>query len=98
MENIFHQAAFKCSVWALAVKVMDMFEEGELKDQHLSTKALITKPVFRQQYLSSIQCLPVKFKVEVLQQVVDGDISLSELKEKAATFRSTKDIQKAFCR
>lgn len=32
-ENLFCQAAFPRSIWELAVKVMNMFENGELKNQ-----------------------------------------------------------------
>ena len=39
-ENLFCQAAFPRSVWELAVKVMNMFENGEIKNQKLSKKNL----------------------------------------------------------
>lgn len=77
---------------------MDLYEEGNTKDQSLTAKQLVTKPVFRQQYFSCIQCLPDPFKMEVLQDVLDGDLSLSELKDKATAYRSIKEVQKAFCR
>ena len=98
MDNVFNQASFKQNVWQLVVTIMDLFEEGELKDQSLNTKALMTKPEFRQQYLSPIQCLPDAFKLEVLQQVVDGDLSLMELRDKAAEYRSLRTIERAFCK
>ena len=94
MDNI------KRNVW---IKASDMYEEGNTeegntKDQSLTAKQLVTKPVFRQQYFSCIQCLPDPFKMEVLQDVLDGDLSLSELKDKATAYRSIKEVQKAFCR
>ena len=69
MENIFKQASFTKEVWALAVSVMNLYEEGELKDQTLSTKSLTTKPEFKQQNFSPIQCLPDEFKLEMLSKV-----------------------------
>ena len=98
MDNVFNQASFKSDVWKLVSTIMDKFEEGELKDQTLSTKSLITKPEFRQQYLSPIQCLPEEFKLDVLQDVVDGDLSLAELREKAVNYRSMWTIERAFCK
>ena len=98
MDNVFNQASFRSDVWKLVSTIMDKFEEGELKDQTLSTKALITKPEFRQQYLSPIQCLPEEFKLAVLQEVIDGDRSLAELREKAANYRSMRTIERAFCK
>lgn len=77
---------------------MDKFEEGELKDQTLTAKSLLSKPEFKQQYFSPIQCLPDSFKTEMLQKVLDEELSLPELKEKAAEYRSQKSIQKAFCK
>ena len=43
-ENLFCQAAFPRSVWELAVKVMNMFEDGELKNQKLSKKKPVLDP------------------------------------------------------
>ena len=95
MDNIFNQASFKKNVWVRASVVMDLYEEGNTKDQSLTAKQLITKPEFRQQYLSCIQCLPDPFK---MKDVLDGDLSLSELKDKDSEYRSIKEVQKAFCR
>ena len=98
MENVFNQASFSKEVWNLAVTVMDLFEEGDLKDQQLSSKSLLTKPEFKQQHFTPIQCLPDDFKVEVLTQVVEGEMSLVELKQKATEYCSAKALQRAFCK
>ena len=98
MDNIFNQACFSKNVWSLANAVMDKFEEGDLKNHMLTAKSLITKPEFRQQFFSPGQCLPDPFKVEALQEVFDGDLSLSELKEKATEYRSHRASEKAFCK
>lgn len=39
-ENIFTQAAFSQNVWDVAIKVMDMYQDGQLKDQKLNRKRL----------------------------------------------------------
>ncbi|XP_064397804.1 uncharacterized protein LOC135344519 [Halichondria panicea] len=98
MENIFKQASFTKEVWALAVSVMNLYEEGELKDQTLSTKSLTTKPEFKQQNFSPIQCLPDEFKLEMLSKVSSSELSLAELKEEATSYRSRKSLQRAFCK
>ena len=98
VDNIFNQASFSKAVWELTTKIMDMFEEGELKNQCLSTKSLVTKPEFKQQYLSPIQCLPDDFKIEILQDAIEGELSLQQIKEKASDYRSQKSIERAFCR
>ena len=43
-ENIFTQAAFTPSVWELALRVIDMYENSQLKNQKLSKKCMIAKP------------------------------------------------------
>ena len=98
MDNIFNQACFSRSVWKLASTVMEMFEQGELKDQSLNAKALITTPEFKQQYLTPIQCLLDEFKLETLQEVANGELSLAELREKAAEHCVMKSLERAFCK
>ena len=60
-DNVFAQASLSKAVWALAVKIMDAFEAGELKDQRLSKKQLTAKPEFKQQNLQPVQSLPPAF-------------------------------------
>ena len=48
-----------------AVKIMDTFEAGELKDQRLSKKQLMAKPEFKQQNLQPVQSLLPAFQVRM---------------------------------
>ena len=63
-DNIFAQASLSKAVWALAVQIMDGFEAGELKDQNLSMKQLMSKPEFKQPKPTacseSSPCIPSK--------------------------------------
>jgi len=45
---------------------MDAFEAGELKDQKLSMKQLMSKPEFKQQNLQPVQSLPPAFQVSLM--------------------------------
>jgi len=65
-DNIFAQASLSKAVWALAVQIMDAFEAGELKDQKLSMKQLMSKPEFKQQNLQPVQSLPPAFQVSLM--------------------------------
>ena len=98
--NIFNQASFAKEVWSLASTVMDKFEAGELKGQssRAPSKSTMSKPDFRQQHFACIQSLPDEFKVEVLTEVSNGEMSLHEMKQRAAQYRSMKAVQRAFCR
>ena len=64
-DNVFAQASLSKAVWGLAVKIMDAFEAGELKDQRLSKKQLTAKPEFKQQNLQPVQSLPPAFQVRM---------------------------------
>ena len=94
MENIFNQACFTKEVWVLCIKIMDLFEEGQLKDQKLSTKSLVTKPEFKQHHFSSIQCLPSDFQIEIFGQVAEGELSLSEIKVRATKYTGSLKVFK----
>ena len=81
------------------MKVIQLFEAGELKDQKLSRKgSQITIPEFKQQYLQPIQCLPVEFQVKMLTKVVNKEVSFKDLKAAAANFRKLELIKRSFCR
>ena len=95
-ENIFTQAAFAPSVWDLAWKVIEMYENGKLKNQKLSKKCMIEMPEFKQHNFQCLHNLPPVFQQEVLQEVIDGTSSLDEMKKKANKFRSFECIKKAF--
>ena len=95
-ENIFTQAAFTKSVWDLAMEVIEMYENGRLKNQKLSKKCMIVKPEFKQHNFQCLHNLSPEFQQEVLQEVINGTVSLDEMKKKANNFRSLVSIKKAF--
>lgn len=78
--------------------MMDMYEDGALKDQKLNKKHLTSIPEFKQHLLQPIHHLNVDFQLDVLQKVIDGDLSLKELKAEAITFRALEAIRQAFIR
>ena len=68
-ENIFTQAAFSPPVWEVALKVIDLFEDGQLKMQRLTKKSLIiAKPEFKQHHLQCLHNMEPAFQKEILQQ------------------------------
>lgn len=92
-DNIFSQASLSKD---LAIRVIELFEDGELKDQKLQAKCnILTKPEFKQQHL---QPMPIDFQIENLTKVVNLEFSLKELKVEAATYRKLELIKKTFCR
>lgn len=58
-EKIFTQASFIPPVWDLACSVIEMFENGQLKNQKLSKKNLVAKPEFKQHHFQCLHNLPV---------------------------------------
>lgn len=98
-DNIFAQAALPKKTWDLAIQVIELFEEGELKDQKLQAKSrIVAKPEFKQQHLQPIQSLPPDFQIDKLTKVINLELSLKELKAEAATYRKLEQIKKSFCR
>ena len=91
-ENIFSQASFEINVWQIAIKVMNAYEKGDLKDQKLNKKQLLSTPEFKQHLLQPIHNLPNSFQVQVLEDVLVKDISLQEMKVSSVTFRSMESI------
>ena len=97
-DNVYCQASFSKEAWTLTVKIMDLFEQGKIKDQKLSIRQLTSKPDFKQQYLQPVQCLPDSFKLQILTSVAEKDMSFSELKKAATDYRAEQAVQKAFCK
>ena len=77
---------------------MDMYEDGALKDQKLNKKHLTSIPEFKQHLLQPIHHLNTDFQTDVLQKVIDEDLSLKELKAEAIKFRALQAIRQAFLR
>ena len=97
-ENIFAQASFSPLVWEKALKVIEMFEDGKLKNQKLNKKSLISKPEFKQHHLQCLHNLAPSFQQEILQQVSNREITLEEMKTRANDFRTLENIRKVFTR
>ena len=95
-ENIFSQAAFSPPVWEQALKVIELFEDGKLKNQKLNKKSLVSKPEFKQQHFQCIHNLNPSFQQKVLEQAVNREITLEEMKRKANDYRALENIRKAF--
>ncbi len=97
-DNIFCQAAFSEGVWSLATEVMNMYEDGQLKGQKLSRKNLLTTPEFKQQHFQPLHHLDPLYQQRMLQQLVDRDQSLSEMKEACSKHRSLSILKTSFVR
>ena len=95
-ENIFSQVAFSPPVWEQALRVIELFEDGKLKNQKLNKKSLVSKPEFKQQHFQCIHNLNPSFQQNILEQVVNCEITLEEMKRKATEYRALENIHKAF--
>ena len=62
-RNILNQAKMSQPVWDKAIEVMNLFEEGDTKDQVLSMKALKAKPEFKSYYLAPLHNMPEETQV-----------------------------------
>ena len=97
-ENIFSQAAFAPLVWEKAMQVMELFEDGKLKNQKLSKKNLISKPEFKQHHFQCLHNLAPSFQEQILQKVTACDITLEEMKTQSNRFRALENVKKVFAR
>ena len=97
-DAIFYQAALSKEVWDLATEVMNLFEKAKLKGQKLNLSTLLTKPEFKQQYLAPIRRLQPPDQTSLLQKVISGECSLSELKEAATEIKQMSALRAAFVR
>ena len=75
---------------------MDLFEAGKLKDQKINFSKLLSKPDFKQHYITPIRGLPEKDQCALLHKIIEREISLSELKEHSATLKSMATLKTAF--
>lgn len=97
-DSILSQAALPRSVWSLAVRLMDLYENGMLKDQKLNLSSLMAKPEFKQQYLAPIRAMNEEDQCKLLNKVISKEISLNELKTEAAQMKSISALKVAFVR
>ena len=97
-ENIFAQSTFSNTIWSKVTKVMDLFEDGSLKDQKLIKKHLISAPEVKQHHLQPLCRLPESVQGSLLDSVLDEESSLKEMKEKANKYQQLESMKKAFVR
>ena len=95
-DAIFSQAAMAKPVWTLAVEVMDLFKKAKLKGQKLKLSSLMSEPDFKQQYLVPIRTLPENEQCSLLKRVIDGEISIANLKGEAGSIKQMECLKKAF--
>ena len=77
---------------------MDLFERAKLKGQRLNLTTLLSKPEFKQQYFAPIRALDEDVQVELLTKLIDGEISLQELKGEADKVKQIRALHVAFLR
>ena len=80
------------------MNVMDLFERAKLKGQRLNLSTLLAKPEFKQQYLAPIRALDEEVQVKLLTKLIDGEISLQELKGEADKVKQFRALHTAFLR
>ena len=95
-ENIFAQAALPKPVWEKVILTFDKYEEGGLKDQKFNKKSLIALPEIKQHHFQPLTHLPMDIQLDLIDEVLDENISLIEMKEKACNYRQQQLIKKAF--
>lgn len=97
-DSIFYQASLPKRVWELAMIVIDLYEQAKLKGQKLNLANLMSKPDFKQQYLAPIRALDADNQCLLLQRVIDGELSLNELKTESSNFKQMQSLRLAFVR
>lgn len=75
---------------------MDLFQEAKLKGQKLKLSNLLSKPDFKQQYLSPIRTLEESSQCLLLQKVIDRELSVLELKGAAAEMKNMAALKQSF--
>ncbi len=97
-DNVFSQASLRKQVWDLVVQVMDLFEQSKLKAQKLRMSTLLQKPEFKQNYLAPIRTLPISDQCLLLQKVIAGETSLTELQTAATQLKQKAALKTAFAK
>lgn len=75
-----------------------MFEEGSLKDQKLSMKNLTTCPKIKQHHIQHICWLPENTRSDILDSVINKELSLAQMKERADKTSHYETVKQAFVR
>lgn len=78
--------------------VIDLYEHAKLKGQKLNLANLLAKPEFKQQHLAPIRALDVDHQCKLLQRVIDGELSLAELKSESSKMKQLQSLRIAFVR
>ena len=90
IENIFAQSTFSNTIWS---KVTIVMEDGSLKDQKLTKKHLIFAPEVKHHHLQPLCWLPESVQGNLLDVVLDEELSLNKMKEKANKYRQLELIK-----
>lgn len=95
-ENIFAQSILSNVVWEKVCTVINMYKEGSIKDQKLNKKHLTSFPEIKQHHLQLVCQLPEKIQCDLLDSVINTELSLAEMKQQADKARQSETIKKAF--
>jgi len=96
LDLIFSQATLPKHVGTLAATIMDRYEKCELGDQRRNLDSLMNKPEFKQNYLSPIRSLDEEEQCRLLELVLQGDISILELKAAGAKSKKMTKLKELF--
>jgi hypothetical protein len=83
-------------VWEVAAQIMDLFEHGRLKSQKLNLSTLMSKPQFKQQYFAPIRTLTTSEQISILNQVLNLEITILDLKKVANELKNLNGLKAAF--
>lgn len=78
--------------------VIDLYKQAKLKGQKLNLTNLLAKPEFKQQHLAPIRALDVDDQCQLLQKVIDRELSLAELKSESSRIKQLHSLRIAFVR
>ncbi|CAB4042784.1 Hypothetical predicted protein, partial [Paramuricea clavata] len=93
MTEIYSVAALPENGYQLFKSICSQYEKGRLKDQRALPKDLRGKPTLRPAYVRCLHGLDNVDRIELLNKVAKGDISLDELKVLAKELKAIRPIQ-----
>lgn len=71
---------------------MDLFEQGRLKRQKINLSTLISKPQFKQKYLTPLRTLSQTEQLHILQEVRDMEVTTLDIKKLAGEVKSINGL------
>jgi len=95
-NEVLRLACVSQPIWEMYIQAFEAFENGNLKGQKLTKKQLMTKPEIKQ---TQFQCLlPLKeaTQAELLGRLVSNEITLKEMKQRAAKEKKMCDLKDRF--